>query len=170
MNKKTSSLLLLLIVLTLYSFKEPKYGKLSNKILHGYSAELKKKGIMLVGEGGAMMGDIQSVFMHYFVPGEFSLNDARKMYVEVAEEYIKRYNDDEKIRPYLHNYPFNISNIELEISFKDEKGNPQENGYVAYISRSNKNLVYYAEYKNNEYVTLHKEPYAEAVAIVKGQK
>lgn len=129
----------------------------------------------LIGEGGAMMGDIQEVFAHYIIRKEMSLVDARKLYIEVAEEFIKRYNDDEKIRKYLHNYPFTIENVELDISFENEQGDKPPEGCVAYIYTIKKNekdgtILYYRDYKEGKLSPLHKEPYATAVEIVKNQK
>jgi hypothetical protein len=154
---------------TYSQFKEPEYVKISNCIVLQYSQELAdQKKIFLDGSGGAMMDDIQRVTVSYISNAELSLEQARTLYINVMQEYLERYNANEKIRPYLHNFPFTAENIDLKLSFEKESGQRQCSGDVAFVFMVN-NVIYYDSYNNEKstFYSLHKEAYADALKIVK---
>ena len=88
------------------------HAQLANRVLYSYSAYLKKeKNIQAVGLGGSMMDDIEVLFFHLETPGEYSVAEARKIYVNVIEELLTKINGDAQIRPFLHNFPFTHKNV-----------------------------------------------------------
>lgn len=143
-----------------------------NEIVDKYSLELKReRGLYLIGRGGRMMDDIQQVYVEYTSVDAPSVDEVRKLYVEIAEEYLQRINSNEELRPYLHVYPFTIENLALTLSFEDVAYRIRKDGYVAYAYIPKDNLIYYKEYKSDEqYHLLLSEPYAEAVKIVECEK
>ena len=150
--------------------REPHYCKLSNKIVSDYSRELaKEKGLFLSGSGGAMMDDIKKINVIYTSFTALNVERARQLYIEVTEEYLKRINQNEKIRPYLHNYPFRFDNLDLRISFKDENNKRQSGGNVALIFKGRNHDLYYEGYdlEKDDFYSLHREPYEEALKIVR---
>src|ERR1700722_6640758 len=134
MNKKmnTKFVCLLFVFVICGAFSEPKYCKLSDRIFIPYNKELRKqKHLYLMGSGGAMMDDIQKVNAHYVSFERLNIEEARKLYIEVTEGYLCRYNQNEQIRPYLHNYPFTIDNLEVMIGFENEQHRHMGQGFVA---------------------------------------
>lgn len=171
MNKKTITyaILLLLVFMISTNFSEPKYCKLSDRIFIPYNKELQKqKNLYLTGSGGAMMGDIQKINAHYTSFDLLNVEEARRLFVEVAEGYLHRYNQNEPIRPYLHNYPFAIGNFEITISFKDEQYGRVNQNYVALIFNTKDCKIYYGAYdhEKKKFIDLYEEPYETARDIV----
>lgn len=162
-------LYLLLSVLCSF-YKEPKHCKLSDRIFIPYNKELKKeKHLYLVGSGGAMMDDIQKVNAHYVSYDRLTVEEARRLYVDVVEGYLSRYNQNEEIRPYLHNYPFTINNFKIMIGFENENHQHMDKGFVALVSnRETKGVIYYASYdhETKKFNKIYEEPYETAREIV----
>ncbi len=152
-------------------FREPIHCKLSDKIFIPYNKELKKqKNLFVCGSGGAMMGDIQSVHASYISFERFNVEQARRLYVEVMEGYISRYNANEKIRPYLHNYPVTIDNFEVMIGFENEQRKHMDGGFVAlmFIAKNHRLLYCTYDHEKQEFVDLYEETYEQAREIVLG--
>jgi hypothetical protein len=151
-------------------FKQPLYCKLSDKIYFSYNKEIcNKNGLHLVGKGGAMMDDVQQVNAHYVSYDRLTVEEARRLYVDVAEGYLSRYNQNEEIRPYLHNYPFTINNFKIMIGFENENHQHMDKGFVAVVSNiESKGIIYYSSYNHETkaFIDLHEEPYETAREIV----
>jgi hypothetical protein len=112
-------LCLVVIALTIFTgchFFEPYYIKLADQITIKTAKQLQQEdNLILVGTGGRMMHDIQMMAMSFDIYHEVDLNEARELLVHAVEKYLLAINSDEKIRPYLHEYPFNAKNIEIRI-------------------------------------------------------
>ncbi len=155
-----------------FSHQTPEYIKISNKISSSYCRELNQsKGLYVTGSGGAMMGDIQEVGVHFISFTPSSIEEARRLYVEVTEGFLKRYNENEAVRPYLHNYPFTIENLEIMIRFADEARKHRGDWMVALVFTARKDQLFYCgyNYEKQQLYDIHKEPYSQAVEIVKQQ-
>ena len=117
-----------------------------------------------------MMGDIQAVALGFASYKALNVDEARKLYVNIVEEYLHRVNCNEEVRPYLHNYPFTINNLEFNIEFDESNGRMKSDGHVAYVSFiASRNLIFYSsyDYKTHKFQDLHQESYEEALKIVK---
>lgn len=174
MSKVLFVVFLSLIHFLLINWKhsDSNYCRLSNKIVNEYSKELtRQKGLYLIGAGGAFMDDIKEISLHYQSLDKLSVNEARRLYIEISEGYLKRYNENVAIRPYLHNYPFTINNLKLMIGFIDETRQRQGDGFVAlmFIAR---NKLWFEGYDltKSKFYDLHCETYAEAVEIVRNEQ
>lgn len=156
------------------SYKEPKYCQLIDKIMHKFSKELQKEyGLRLVGYGGGMMDDIKIVGGTYQSRTRMDVNEARRMYVHIIEGCLERINADEAVRPYLHNYPFTTDNLHFLLSFVDNKNKKMTDGSVALVLYCKRNhTICFEGYdrETEDFYSLHREPYEDAVAIVKQQQ
>lgn len=166
------ALLFLPFLLISFRYSPPKYCRLSNKIVNEYNKELtKQKGLYLIGEGGAFMNDIQEVSLSYISYDASSVDQARRLYVEIAEGYLRRYNENVEIRPFLHNYPFTIDNLELMIGFEDETNRHRGDGYIALMFIARDKLWYKGyDKEKQEFYPIHSETYAKAVEIVRNEQ
>lgn len=97
-----------------------------------------------------------------------NIEQARKLYIDIIEEYLRYVNEDEEVRPYLHNYPFTPVNLYFLLGFRENNQSIKGEGHVASIVIS-RNIVYYDAYHTNskKLYNLHKETYEEALSIVK---
>jgi hypothetical protein len=118
-----------------------------------------------------MMGDIQSVTLRFLSYHVLNVDEARILYVEMMEEFLVRINQNDQIRPYLHDYPFGIKNMELTIGFDDTNGDILGDGHVAMVFIGKNEMLRYEAYNSitKEFYTIHKEPYTDARRKVTGQ-
>lgn len=87
---------------------------------------------------------------------ELTVNDARKLYVEIVEGLLKQLNQEKIIRPYFVNYPLRSENIEI-VLFAD-KG-------INFVS-SFRGSIKYEKKRNGNIETIYEEPYEEAKKLV----
>ena len=114
------------------------------------------------------MDDIQKVNSHYESFECLTVDEARRLYVDVVEGYLERYNQNEEIRPYLHNYPFTVDNVEVMIGFKPVQQQKMDQLFVAlmYVGK-NQRLLYRAyNHETEKFTYLYEEPYETAREIV----
>ncbi len=171
----TKNILVFSFLLSLLcGFKQPMHCKLSDKIYFAYNKEMcKRNRLSLVGKGGAMMGDIQQVDAFYDSYERLNVEEARRLFVDVAEGYISRYNQNEEVRPYLRNYPVTIDNFRIRIGFENENRQHMDGGYVALVSYINaKRRIFYSGYdhETKKFTDLHEESYETALEIVQQEK
>ena len=171
MNKKLIFLFLALLLISKNDCCFPMdYCKLANRIVSNYSRELaKERDLFLIGSGGAMMDDIKEINVFYVSFRALNVREARKQYIEVSEEFLKKINQNEKIRPYLHNYPFIFKNLDLKIMFKNKNKSFQDEGDVALIFPARNHNIFYEGYdsEKKDFYSLHSETYEEALQIVR---
>src|ERR1700728_5092837 len=87
----------------------PQHCKEADRIMLTHAKQVKKSdnfGVM--GTGGAFMDDVKEILLVYQVNIALEPKDARRLYVKTASSLLELINNDEKIRPYLHQYPFTI--------------------------------------------------------------
>ncbi len=98
-----------------------------------------------------------------------------RTYSKKNEDLLRRYNQDEEIRPYLKNYPFTSKNLRIVIYLVDQKGidihntgNSKE--FLSAIYQSWGRVRYAIE--NDEKPNpqdIFEETYEEALSIVRNQ-
>ncbi|MFT4553153.1 MAG: hypothetical protein ACI9S8_001789 [Chlamydiales bacterium] len=180
----TKLLLLIITFLSLTSFlgffEEPSYIQMANRITNSYNRTLKKNhGLQVIGSGGAMMDNVKKINLHYTAYKRLSIQEARTLYIEVIEGLLEKVNTDDKLRPFLHNYPFEIKNLDISIRFEDSPGTRVPEDYVAFIF-NNKDEIVFSAYRldpdardkiiDGKYYPLHKETYEEALRIEQGEQ
>jgi hypothetical protein len=146
------------------------YEQIADQITAETGRQLKiEKGLILVGIGGGMMNDIQMMAMGFDLYHELSLKEARELITYVAEQYLGNINQSKEVRPYLHNDPFTIKNIEIRIwILKSDRSNVPL-GEINYISALKGNVFYYTK-ELDEKRSFLKETYEEALEIVNNEK
>jgi hypothetical protein len=153
-----------------FAYREPGYCKMADQITKKFLKECAQpRRLILSGYGGAMMNDIQEISLSFLSFDALNVDEARMLYVEIMEEYLQRINCHERIRPHLHNFPFEENNIKLSIGFEDSKRKITRDGHVALISIARDHLLYFAAYDpiTEEFYTIHQEPYEVALKFVK---
>ena len=136
-----------MIFLLLTAFREPSYCKISSHIVNSYVKEFAKpRGLTLTGYGGAMMNDIQGITLRFVSFDALNIDQARILYVDIMEEFLNSINCHEKIRPHLHNFPFEESNIKLSISFKEPDTTIRGDRHVALMGIARDHILYFSAY------------------------
>lgn len=166
-NKKSLILFFLLVFSVNYLYATGKHVKISNKIISKYNRELKRqKKLLLVGEGGSYMGDIQDIGFSYITYEKMDLDQARRLYIEVTEGYLSRFNENEEVRPYMHTYPFTIDNLQVMLAFENEKREYREEGEIALMCVLRGFLCFEGyDHEKKKFYRIHHEPYSTAREI-----
>ena len=162
-----------LLALIVFSCERaPQHIQIADRIADDFSCGIKKTyGLHLFGYGGAMMEDVKKFNFAFECTQHVDVAGAREIFVRNIENFLARVNSNPEIRPYLHDYPFTIDNLEFSIAFYDTKGNSAKPPFIAYVSII-RGSIYYCVH-NPEKITklenFYVEPYEEAVRIVNGQ-
>lgn len=167
-------ILFLIIFLSITAFcnASPKHVQEAERIIRIYTKQMKKdRALYAIGTGGAMMYDVQEITLHFVSYAKLDVAQAREVFVDCCEGLITTVNADEKIRPFLRDYPFTIKNADIMISFQKKSGGHVDSEYVAFVCCS-KNFIHYAYHDNDKdmLTRITKEPYEEALRIVKEQR
>ena len=156
----------------------PKHIELTNRAISLFSNEVYRTNkLQLAGSGGALFKNIKTFALSFSLEKNLGLVESRKLFVNIAERFLTQINSDESIRPFLNEYPINIKNLDLSISFEIDNKFVSPN-YIAYISVPNINpdrptdFIYYSIYDPNlnKLINIHKESYIEALKIVYEQE
>jgi hypothetical protein len=95
--------------------------------------------------------------------------------IKINEDLLRRYNENEEIRPYLKNYPFTAMNLEIGILLTDEKGNllfkSSGKELLSAVYQFSGNIIYQILNEEKPYLQdVFEETYEEAFSIVRNQK
>lgn len=139
----------------------------SDKIVKLYLKDLKQKEkIWCTGLGGGSRGEINLISIDLESNRIVKIDEARMLIISAVKELFKRFNENKTIRPYLHNYPFGIENIDFHIGFNKNVGDPEQ---VSYVSLGSGEIYYYCFRESTDLFNMHKETFNEALKIVSSQ-
>lgn len=157
----------LILILTYFSTAlcAEDYEKLAGKITNVHQMWMKRNfNMCCVGGGGAMMDKIKKVGLFYVSYREYSIDDARKIFVQSAEQLINLFNNSKLIRPHLSTYPFTHANLGSYILAFDFSEANRDKAKVNGAMICDGNIVYTRGYPGG-IDTVYEEPYEEAKAI-----
>ncbi len=151
----------------LYSHFTPSpvyYEKIADAITDKTANKLRnEKGLILVGTGGSMMDAVKMLMMGFDYFEAVDVKIARHLLINSIEEYLLEINNNEKIRPYLHNYPFTANNIEIEIYFRNPNGSKVALNQICIASARKGKIVYYIDDPDRHTLkAIFEETYEEA--------
>ena len=139
--------------------------KIADEIMKNVALDLKTKlNLYPCGTGGRMMDEIKMLALAFDYYHPITIEQGRDLLVTSIDTFMKAVNDDERIRPYLANYPFEPKNIQIRIFLRNPDGSNPGPGKFAIIKSINGTLEYEIEDPPNPlFTTIHKESYQEAV-------
>lgn len=134
----------------------------------------KQYGYSLFGSGGSMYDCVREISTSFNarVKEPLTVEEARKLILPIAIEYLKAFNSNEEIRPYLLNYPFNSKNLHIAVFFNDLQGYEYWYPDLSVVSVSHGNILYYGFNKStdtNSDKWEYKETFEEGVERLKQQ-
>lgn len=151
------------------------YVHLARKILNECSKEVEKKyKLKRITTGGSLAYDVRQVVIGFLYPAEATIPEARRIYVEIAEVFIKKYNGSKELRPYLRDYPFTLEHLALSIYFRNPKGDQPRKGMVAFTRGGTRDIDYEGQVSDDPKVydpqEIFSESYVEALRIIREEK
>lgn len=163
-----------LVVLLLLSACHKSHSDLADEQMSCYAKKAyQEKGIVLEGSGGAMMNDIKEFAMSFNCYDHLNLEQTRILMVKVVDEFLQQVNANEKIRPYLHNYPLTVKNVSLMIGFRNHQNQRPPKEYIA-LAYTHENSIYYsrweAKLESSKFCDRYRESFNDAVKIVMQQE
>ena len=122
-----------------------------------------KNNLIPCGSGSQMMNQIEMLALafDYFQP--LDIDSARPLLIIAADKFLKEINEDESIRPYLSNYPFEPKNIEVAIYFYKPKYKEVPNGDLCIAALRQGKCIYKIHGPNGRLQILTEETYEDAV-------
>jgi len=147
------------------SYKPPNYIKYLKEVEYETIQELKKKGLYISGIGSASMDCISLVDLSFCYEELADISKSRELIVLAVESFLKKINSKEKIRPDLCNYPFNVNNLEMDITLtKNKKVNKRTNSQkVTFVTLKKGEIIYeYTNFDEMIFDVIKSETYLEA--------
>lgn len=146
--------------------------KVAYELIESYGKELKKKEnfqLIGIGMGGSGDGKIGSLGLYFNVNKALDVNEARKLFLSVVNDFIEKVNSDKKYS-FISNRPFNIDNLNFAIMFVDKQNHPLPSRCVGAVSNSGDQIVYqvWDDWKAKpEYKVVFHETYDQALIAIK---
>ena len=143
----------------------PEGDRLGNQVIFSFGEKVKTKGLKLVGFGGAEdkenLGMTRQLSASFKINSELTVPIARKLIVEVTDEFLRMINADEKLRQYLSPYPFTAKNVDVAI-FGINPNNRDDR--LLYVSLYDTFVAYRKDNpKGGRLIAVFDEDYDEAV-------
>ncbi len=141
--------------------------KIVNEILKKTSMKLAhEKGLIPFGEGGRMMDQIKMLSLAFLYRHPIDIEEGRELLVFAVQEFLAEVNANERVRPYLNNFPFEPKNISLSIYLQNRDGSTFGAGKLSAIWANEGMMQYKIEDSNKRLEKIHQETYQEALQIV----
>ena len=144
----------------------PNYEECTNLITENVISEFYKRyPITIHGFGGSAMDVVRELFLAFLTLKPFTLEEARELVINCTEIYLCNINSNQGLRPYLIEYPFPSSGIQLD--FYSYPANPQTDAILAGVGINQDQITYWTRDPATGFPrNMHKETYEEARAIV----
>jgi hypothetical protein len=146
--------------------EEKTYLTYETEVTRQFKNEVYKElHLPCIAGGGSMRNDIECISLGFLSTKNMGIEEARNLEVELIERFLRIINNHQNIRPYLREYPFPVSRIDILISFQPAEYTKEAlrtvflaHGCICYFSHDN---------RGRESVPDFEEPYEEAYNLVK---
>lgn len=133
----------------------------SNQVIVDFAKKMQKKGLHACGLGGREdKGRIMDFKVTFQYDKVLDVSTARKLVVETILLLVEEINNNEAVRKYLYHYPFTSEDVIVAILPDCSKLGAEEDVDFVRVSAHLGQISYYG--KENPYVDLHEETFAEA--------
>lgn len=148
--------------------KSEDYEVYVNQIVNSFSKDMEKEyNLICIGDGGRMPYDVEEISVKFLAFRKVSIEEARKLEVNCTERLLKAINSNDKIRPFLREYPFKANRAKISISFRNKNNTYHCDGGVDLVFHAKNKIYYRSEDPSTEqFFSLAEEPYEEALKIV----
>lgn len=122
-----------------------------------------------IGLGGSMMDNIKKMHLSLRSKNVLSIDEARIQIVNAIQLYLNNVNKNEKVRPYLANYPFTPKNIEIILFIFREDEEELAVGRLAVVSNYREKVRYEVVKSKYHNEVVFEESFEEAKRIVEAE-
>ena len=130
---------------------------------------IKRYNMRVIGVAGGMADCVNLVGLSFQIRRPLSKERLREIIVDSVEEFLTSINKNERLRPFLKNYPFTAKEIEIEIFIVDNTGREVYDPEIMLAAAYRGTVKYRTEDKDNKfgYKSTTEESYETALKIVK---
>ena len=149
------------------------YIVISQQIRADVATTLTKRYPMrIIGITGGLANSVNILGLSFQIKGPLSKERLREIIVDCVEEFLTPINANERLRPFLKNYPFTANEIEIEIYIVDETGRRLYDPEIMFAGESNGTLRYRTVDINDKlgFKSYFEEDYETAHKLVQGLK
>ncbi len=116
---------------------------LVNEIMHKVAIKLNRdRGLIPFGTGAQMMHKIEMLALAFQYRKPIEIEEGRELLITAVNEFVAAVNAEERIRPYLANYPFDPKNIEIRIFVQRPDGSQAAPGKLRLLKALEGELEY----------------------------
>ncbi len=148
--------------------KEVEYVQYAKEIMNPFITECEKNfHLECIGTGGRFSRNVDKINITFIAYRKGTIEEARTLEVTITEKLLAQVNGNEKIRPFLSEYPFQSNNVGISLSFRKDDDSRHLDNSVAHVCLGKGKLFYSAENPKTHLLdTILEEPYEEAKKIV----
>ena len=144
------SALIILGFIAFFHYTPSKKQILANKIRMNVSKTLEtQKDLHPIGSGGRMLYKIEMLNLGFEYFNEIDIPTARNLLIYSTETFLNQVNENPEIRPYLSNYPFTPTNIEIDIWIYRPNHSEVDQDKLRFIRAKEGILQYYTQKSDN---------------------
>lgn len=150
---------------SLFTEDSPKYIKMADHITFKTLKNFKNAPkLKLIGSGGSMMKNVEEISLLFYYYHPASIDEARNIILEIANNLISAFNSNQEIQPFLANHPFDDKNLEISIAFMKKNNELQNPPSISSVCISNGILRYRNDdSEKDRLITIYQETYKEAL-------
>jgi hypothetical protein len=137
----------------------------ANQVQKKAAMNIKKEtGLIPFGSGGQMMDQIKMLHLAFICHQPINIEKGRELALKASEELLLQINSEEKIRPFLNNFPFEPQNIIIELYIQKADGH-SFGGEILSVVFVNEGIIKYKidDPNSNQLLTIFEEKYEEAL-------
>lgn len=142
------------------------YGKYVEEIINSFAKEMQKEGFRCTEDGGGMPYDVRTLRIGFIVYGKGSIESGREKVIFLTEKFLEAINNHEGVRPYLREYPFPESRVNVSLTFYSPENEYYQDGSVSNIYHTRNKIFYWSYDGENKRVDHLEESYSAALALV----
>lgn len=151
------------------SYTPSEKEKLSNEVTKIAIKKICSESMLLpCGRGGGALDQIRMLAISFNYYQDVDIAEGRKLLIQALDTFLSVINADERIRPYLANYPFEPENIEIRIFIFNKDGTSIGSDKLCVVGAINGILDYHIHTPDGLWLDkVHEETYREAVEKIK---
>ena len=144
------------------------YETFADQVTNDFVKIAKKEfHLECMGTGGSMPNDIETFSISFIAYRKATIDQARKLEIQLIEKFIEIINSHKDIRPYLRDYPFPVHRACVSVSFYTKKNQFQNGNSICLINQARNKLFYsILESNTSPLKTTKEEPYLEAKELM----
>ena len=143
------------------------YEEMSNALTTVAGRKLKKeKNLCPFGFGGQGNKVLRLCFCYYQM---VNMKEARELLVYAVNEFLEIVNNNQDVKPYLHNWPFTEKNIDIVIYFYLPSGYSVPPKELTIVSSNEGRIKFYNRGPDGRLFVFHRETFDEAEQIIKNE-